>query len=214
MQRVEPESFRSSRPDPRKGDLLSDATAAETIRPETARAWLRRQTADAHAEVDRLFGRFDLTDRGQYAAFLAVHAAALLPLEQWLETRAGQVIADWPARRRAPHLRADLAALGRAPAPPAASLPFSGGETPAAIAGLLYVLEGSRLGGRMLARLLPVGFPRAYLDPAEAPSWPGFLALLDERLATPAARAEAGRAALAAFACFAEAARPPAGTTA
>jgi heme oxygenase len=56
---------------------------------------------------------------------------------------------DWPARRRTDAILADLAALGR-PLPPASASPQPPAQAEAA--GLLYVLEGSRLGGQLLLR--------------------------------------------------------------
>ncbi|GAB0116229.1 biliverdin-producing heme oxygenase [Acidisoma sp. 7E03] len=186
---------------------MPDVMEAETIRPVTARAWLRLQTADAHTAVDDLFARFDTRSESEYGGMLAAHAAALLPIETWLDRHAGAVLADWPERRRGPALRADLAALDTAL--PAEEC-FEASPSPAAIAGILYVLEGSRFGGRVIARGLPPGLPRRYLDPAGAPNWPSFLAWLEDRLVADDARAEAATAAAAVFARFLKAgtARP------
>lgn len=175
---------------------------AETIRPVTARAWLRLQTADAHAAVDSLFARFDAAAAPEYGAMLAAHAAALLPIEAWLDRHAPAVLADWPERRRGSALRADLAALDTALP---AEEEFEASPSPATIAGILYVLEGSRFGGRLIARGLPAALPRQYLDPAVAPSWPAFLAWLEERLTEEEARAEAAAAAAIIFGRFRDA---------
>ena len=61
-----------------------------------ARAFLRAQTADAHARVDAAFSRFDLASQEGYADFLAAQAAAFLPVEQALdEAGAEDLIADF-----------------------------------------------------------------------------------------------------------------------
>lgn len=145
---------------------------------------LREATGAAHARVDALFGRFDLGRREDYAALLAAHAEALLPLEALLDRGgAAAVSGDWADRRRGDAIRADLAALGiDAPADAAAeAVP----ET-AAMAGMLYVLEGSRLGGKFLARTLPPDFPRQYLSGNQSSHmWPELLAKLDALLYEP-----------------------------
>jgi len=183
---------------------LFDVKEAETSRPVTARLWLRAETAEAHAEVDRLFGRFDLTTAAGYAAMLTAHAVALMPVEDWLDRHAAPTVADWPERRRGGALRSDLAALGyQVPVGEA----FHGTSAPAALAGILYVLEGSRFGGRVIARSLPPSLPHAYLAPAVAPSWPAFVGWLDSVVADAASRAEAARAARAVFTRFHEVGR-------
>lgn len=112
---------------------------------------------------------------------------------------------DWPDRRRAGLLAADLADLGAAPpAPPPAPL----AADPAAVAGALYVIEGSRLGGRFLARQVGKELPRRYLDPDQRPpSWPGLLAMFERYLYDPATFAAATGAALAVFDRFETAGR-------
>jgi heme oxygenase len=72
------------------------------------------------------------------------------------------------------------------------------------------VLEGSRLGGAMIARGLAADMPRAYLGQVHAPGhWRAFLGALDERAGTNGAmwRADAVAAAQRAFETFALAAR-------
>lgn len=170
----------------------------------SARSRLKAATSSAHDAVDRAFARFDLSSRDDYVAFLLAHAAAVLPVEAWLDRHAGS-FADWPARRRKTALAADLAQLGVAlpcPAPVFRTAPGA-----AATAGILYVMEGSRLGGRVLARRLAPGLPQAYLAPAEgAPSWPALLAAIETVVTDTAGEAEAIAAALDTFAYFAAAA--------
>ncbi|WP_431469735.1 biliverdin-producing heme oxygenase [Sphingosinithalassobacter sp. LHW66-3] len=184
---------------------------------------LRERTRGAHERVDAVFAGYDLSDRAHYAAMLAAHAEVLLPLEAALD-RAGaeSVTADWPERRRGAALQADLAELagGPAGAPPAPGAPIGTGGTPpldtgagagadqATIAGALYVLEGSRLGGRFLARQLATGFPRRYLDADQARgNWPKLLSKLDAVLYEPHALSTAVDAALDVFEAFETAGR-------
>ena len=110
---------------------------------------LRAATADLHAAVDARFsGSFE--GAATYAAFLAALASALVPLERALEASGiGQTLPDWPRRRRTEVLLADLAILGAA-LPALAQPPDVKGE--ARQFGVAYVLEGSRLGGKLLLR--------------------------------------------------------------
>jgi heme oxygenase (biliverdin-IX-beta and delta-forming) len=185
---------------------------------------LREATADAHAAVDAAFAGFDLTDRADYARFLRAHAEVVLPLEADLP--GARVTADWDSRKRGGLLREDLAQLPK-PAPTSRH-PRAGGDpesqaassltldprlrgddrqestwTNAQIAGTLYVLEGSRLGGKFLARQLPLGFPRAYLDADQrAEKWQQLLSAIDSLLRDPAAFGTAVEAAFGTFAAF------------
>jgi heme oxygenase len=169
---------------------------------------LRDATAAQHDRVDAAFGGFDLADRASYRAFLAAHADVVLPLEAALDPVAGRILADWPERKRGHLLREDLAFLrpsGEIRGSEAPELPDLSSD--AAIAGTLYVLEGSRLGGRFLARRLPAGFPRAYLDAHQsAAKWQHLLGLLDKALYDPIALQTALAAADAVFAAFARSA--------
>jgi heme oxygenase len=139
-----------------------------------ASALLRTATRDAHERVDAAFARFDLTDRDSYAAMLVAHARALPAAEAAMA--ADSALPDW--RPRAPLLAQDLHDLGRAP-PPTLSLALPTGA--AAMAGLAYVVEGSRLGGVYLAREVGEGLPARYLAAAhEKGEWRAFLAWLDQ----------------------------------
>ena len=148
----------------------------------SARIALREATAAKHATVDAAFGSYDLADRIAYGRFLTAHARALPAVEAALRGNAA-LPAFGP---RTALLRADLAALGLAMPEP---LPAPEPASDAAAFGALYVTEGSRLGGAMLARAVSPDLPRAYLS-AIHPSgtWRAFGELLD-------ARADAGGAA-------------------
>jgi len=117
----------------------------------TPRWILRNATAGTHARLDALVEAQSFTRRAGYESFLTASAQALSAAEHMLEASGvAALVPDWPSRRRMPALEADLAGLGvRLPAPL---------ETPAApygrdaMLGALYVLEGSRLGARVLLK--------------------------------------------------------------
>jgi heme oxygenase (biliverdin-IX-beta and delta-forming) len=167
---------------------------------------LRDATAAAHEQVDRTFAGFDLASRPGYAGFLAAQAEALLPIEAALDAAPPTpLLDDWAQRRRGALLCDDLADLD-APAPAPASPPPA--PTGAALAGTLYVLEGSRLGGRFLARSVPPAFPRRFLD-ADQPvgGWRGLLDRIDTILYEPVELQRAIDAALRVFAAYEQSGR-------
>lgn len=166
---------------------------------------LRAATRDNHDRVDALFGRFDIAQPEDYRRFLQAHAAAFLGVETALdEIGLERLIEDWPARRRNALIRADIAALGDTPPDP---VPFPIASDAAAI-GAAYVLEGSRLGGAVLARRIGEGLPNGYLaTPLPAGAWRKFLEKLDSTLYEPSMVADAATAARAVFDRFEAAGR-------
>jgi heme oxygenase len=159
-------------------------------------ARLRAATASDHDAVDAGFGRYDLTDAGDYRAFLIAHARALPAVEAWL-----QDIPGLPAfRDRGDLLADDLAALGE---PMPEPMTFETTPSPAAGWGAMYVVEGSRLGGIMLSRSVPEGMPSAYLGAKHLPGeWRELLAAIDAQPADEAWVADAIAGAKAAFALY------------
>ncbi|MEA5126470.1 biliverdin-producing heme oxygenase [Xanthomonas floridensis] len=187
--------------------MRSDTLAVPT---SAARA-LRHATQDTHRLVEAVplmqaLGQGQV-DRTRYALILRRHHALLAGFEEcfgdWLDTLVGN---GWHYRRRLPALRADLRTLGQLPdtplAPPA-------GTDAAARWGMLYVIEGAQLGGRVIARSLRRQQPAladalqyfelADEDPA---GWRRFQAVLDHCLDTPRTRAAAIAGAQAMFAHF------------
>lgn len=145
-------------------------------------ATLRAATAADHERVDALFGAMRLDDRDDYRRMLAAHARVVPAIEAALAR--GDVANELPAwTPRTSLLAADLAALGAAmPAPLPFALPQ--GEPAPAAWGALYVVEGSRLGGQLLARRVGSGMPHAYLAARHAPgAWRALLASLEARAA-------------------------------
>lgn len=176
-----------------------------THRPLAAAQALRQATAASHDEVDGLFSGLDLSTCAGYRAFLSAQAYAHLPVEAALDAAgASRVFADWPDRRRAALLSADLSDLG---------LEVSSGPAPvlsgaAEIAGAAYVIEGSRLGGALLRRAVAEGLPARFLAAPAAPgAWRALLLRLDDLLADEADLARAIAAARGVFALFAAAGR-------
>ncbi|WP_420141145.1 hypothetical protein [Sphingomonas sp.] len=90
-----------------------------------------------------------------------------------------------------------------------APLPLDAPVGPAEAFGMAYVLDGSRLGGTMIARTVPAGLPKAYLSASHEPGeWRGFLASLDAAADGQESWIEAAiTAARRVFALYAEAAR-------
>lgn len=152
------------------------------------RARLRAATAALHERVDVAYAGFSFDRPDGYGRFLRAHSRVLGSMEVALE-QAGiaQLLDDWPARARRHALLEDLEALGiPAPAPlPPPELP-----DPASCWGAAYVLEGSRLGGRILAqrlRQIDPGAPAGYLEAGDvARLWPRFLARLETAAAPDA----------------------------
>jgi heme oxygenase (biliverdin-IX-beta and delta-forming) len=142
----------------------------------SAHAIVKARTAAAHARVDAAFGRFDLGRRESYVRFLQAHGRVVPAVEAAL----GQGgLPQW--RPRTGCLQSDLAACAHTlPLPIADVLPQDDAER----FGLLYVLEGSRLGGRLLLRRVGPGFPARYLAAIHRPGeWRAFTRALDARAA-------------------------------
>jgi heme oxygenase (biliverdin-IX-beta and delta-forming) len=115
------------------------------------RTALRERTEEAHRRLDGLFSDLNISRRADYARFLAAQAGVLEAVEKGLdEADAPAVIPDWAARRRSDAMRLDLAALAELPSPVAFEVDWI--RDRASILGTAYVLEGSRLGGKMMLR--------------------------------------------------------------
>jgi len=166
----------------------------------SARGALRTATAAHHERVDAVFSRYDLTNRNAYARFLQAQAGAYLPVEAALACAgAATLVPDWDSRRRAARLTADLAVLGVAAPDDETDIAF---DDDAAVLGGVYVLEGSRLGGAMLARGVPEAFPKRFLASDQSANWRHLLDLLEHRLISPAERSSAVESASRVFMLF------------
>ena len=119
---------------------------------------LKLETADLHRQVEERFRILDpaLTRQGyvlKLERLLGLHQ----PLEMLIEPWRDRLAIDWDDRRKAHLLRADLEYLGRTPVeiaqlPCCKALPEL--SDLGTVLGCVYVLEGSTLGGRMIARHL------------------------------------------------------------
>ncbi len=91
-----------------------------------------------------------------YASYLLVHAAAFPAVG-----RALAPMAEWtPWELRWIDLQADLKSLGLAPPVP---LDIAPARTADEALGMIYVLEGSRMGGALILKSIPDDLPAAYL---------------------------------------------------
>jgi heme oxygenase (biliverdin-IX-beta and delta-forming) len=127
-------------------------TPPDLILHSSVRHLLRTETAADHAKVDAYFSPLIAAGDEGYCEFLRLSASALCPLERALaEADVETFLPDWRERSRTSALFADLSDLGVL-TPPYNDTPALRGE--AYIFGVVYVLEGSRLGADVLARRL------------------------------------------------------------
>ena len=191
----------------RKGEGLKSAHCDIPGFSASVRHLLRSATAKDHAEVNDRFA--SLIGRGVagYREFLQLSAAAVGPVEEALrEAHVERILPDWEDRSRTASLRADLAELG-VTTPPAVWPPPLGGE--AHQFGVVYVLEGSRLGAKVLVRRLLASsdsqtlHAMRYLRHGEGlPLWQTFVERLESSAAVRRSPADAIAGAHAAFRWF------------
>jgi heme oxygenase (biliverdin-IX-beta and delta-forming) len=164
----------------------------EETTPAEAHAFSRRNslrgaTDHLHRDLDRIVASFRLHDANHYRRFLQANAATLIAIEQLLES-AGvtQLLPDWPERTRREAILADLHSLGAQAQPLALRRT---GPTPPEVFGILYVLEGSRLGAQVLLdQVLASNDERvrnaaAFLSHGATTLWPSFLQQLEAHAA-------------------------------
>lgn len=157
----------------------ADSTIAKTFN----RFFLRDSTAQLHQKLDAAFEKAGFLNAEHYRSFLTVHAMVVLPAEKWLEDfDLKDLPPDWPERSSSSRIIADLGNLGVA-VPTAPELELR--RTPAAASGVLYVLEGSRLGGALIGRKLTSGDrsndrPMRFLSEPRG-DWQPFVAWLNGR---------------------------------
>ncbi len=146
------------------------------ISPLSVREHLRSATSALHAHVDRRASEMRLETAPGYARFLLTQASVVCPLEDALErARIARLLPDWKERRRGGALSADLREIG-ANCIPARPPVF---KSDAALLGALYVLEGSRLGARVILSRVSSSATR-YLRHGEGRRlWPTFLEVLE-----------------------------------
>lgn len=168
---------------------------------------MRAATAGDHQALDQTATALDFDSASGYGRFLLASAAALTPLELALEREGvASWMPDWSSRSRRAVLREDLAALGLLPIPvmeihPTFSRAFA--------VGVLYVLEGSRLGAKFLVRRVREAgptLPLGYLSHGEGSNlWLSFLGWLEAQQKVGCQTDEAVEGARYGFCCFAAA---------
>lgn len=174
-------------------------------RHSSARFRLRQGTADCHERVDAAFSAVDLGSRAGYGQFLLAQAAAFFPAEQGLEAAGiDHLLPDWDHRRRSHLLAQDLIDLGL-PVPEGLTVPVVTGGP--AMLGWAYVLEGSRLGGKLLRREVAAELPVAFLSDNYPAAWSTIVAVLDEQLTEGPAIDQAIESARSLFALFEQSAQ-------
>ena len=109
---------------------------------------LRGATDHLHRDLDRITAGFKLGDIGHYRRFLQANAATLIAIEQLLENAGvADLLPDWDLRTRREAILSDLHSLGSQVQPLALRRTA---PTAPEVFGILYVLEGSRLGAQLL----------------------------------------------------------------
>lgn len=177
------------------------AREAAAVPGESLRTHLRAATMAAHDLLDHAMqAASGWQTRADYARFLALQHAARAPLEAWLAAHAPADLAPPPQTGL---IARDLAVLGM-PVPPPAPLFTIGRPGPGCALGAAWVLAGSALGNKAIARAVArIGggqWPVAFLgDEAMMAFWQALRA----RIETPAAPGEAEGATRAAQAVFA-----------
>jgi heme oxygenase (biliverdin-IX-beta and delta-forming) len=174
---------------------------------EDRRFALKRATDAAHTRVEGIIesaGMFQTLDG--YRRYLAGSYAARARMEHWLDEAGAEAVwPDWPRRRIAHLIAADIDDLGgialaaRESSPP----PLS----PAELLGVLYVLEGSSLGARVLVNMTDGlglsashGARHLHVQAGDRAAWRSFLSVMSASAEPPNVNA-----ALSAFDAFAEA---------
>lgn len=153
---------------------------------------IRDRTRESHARLERRFALLRSPTRSGYARYLRHMGGVVVALERRAVESAdlAKLLPDVAARcNKGELLRADLRDLGHEPGD-LEEVPLPPARTPVELMGQLYVLEGSTLGGTVLAReleaalgALPTRYLRCYGE-ATAARWRAFVTGL-ERAASP-----------------------------
>lgn len=147
------------------------------------RTHLRESTSEAHASLDRMIGSFD--SPAAYRDYLRGISAFRSVVEGTLAAMARpEQFAGWQAETVSGLIAKDLHDLDLTPPQPVRAPELD--ESPEAFLGMLYVLEGSALGARVLCkRAQGLGFNAGFgarhlaVQSRRSERWPSFLALLE-----------------------------------
>lgn len=148
------------------------------------RTQLRESTSEAHAALDRLVGSFDSLE--SYRRYLRGMSAFRQAVECQLASASAQApLAEWSAERFSGLIADDLQDLAAAPVMPL-EVPKAAGDAAERL-GILYVLEGSALGSRVLYKraqslglCAEFGARHLAVQSRRSDRWPAFLALLEK----------------------------------
>ena len=111
---------------------------------------IRQATRTLHRDVEaRLGDEPSSWTLEQYVRLLQITHGIVRPLEAALEKRLGEIFSAPPPANRARRLEADLHSMGAAPRDVSCGLTV---QTDAEAFGIGYVLQGSLLGGTVIAR--------------------------------------------------------------
>lgn len=156
-------------------------------------AFVKEATAEAHHRAEHLLlpHLTSMNSRTDYVRLLRMFYGFFHPMELRIREHVdASLLSDIDARRNSGFILLDLQALGEGGLPPLASrLPVID-SVPEAL-GALYVLEGSTLGGKMIANMLRknaalqlgeehLHFFSGYREQT-GPKWMQFLAVLNAR---------------------------------
>jgi heme oxygenase len=192
-------------------NALTGTQKETTRRPHSARHslrdYLRAATFEDHARLDAQLGTLNWGSVQDYRYFLEASAGALLPIEVALiDANVMQIFPDWERRSRRSAILRDLDHIGGGVSRVAAQprLSFDG------VLGTMYVLEGSRLGAKvLLARIAKAADPTilgatAYLNHGSGQKlWQTFIDRLEQHAAQIEKAAAAAAAARRTFRLFA-----------
>lgn len=154
------------------------------MKDKGSRFVLRESTRDDHEKLDSLVGAF--TDRDAYARYLEGMTIFRGSVERRLaDVEYPQIFGGWRPGLITAELRKDMADLGEAV--PGTVTPFEMPKDLGGLLGVLYVLEGSALGARLLVRRASeLGFSSGHgarhlaAQTARPESWTTFVGLLDD----------------------------------
>jgi heme oxygenase len=190
--------------------------------------YLKLATAAAHSNLECVLAKRGYFDgREEYIHYLQRSLAFQDEAERALDIpMTVEAVPDWNERRRAHLARADLATLGA----PERHFPHSSGRLPRLassedVLGMVYVLEGSTLGGAyLLKQLAPLGITASHggshlasYGSNRGKMWQRFLFTLEEAHARRIRAESIAAAAIATFAaarCYLTEAEPAGATSA
>jgi len=167
---------------PESGSAPAFGASGESSR----RFALKRATDEAHAGLEAIVQSGDMFGSVDgYRRYVAATWAMRDHFERLLDINgAADLWPDWPGRRIAGLAAQDMLDLGVAARPPQINRPSR--LTAAELLGVIYVLEGSSLGARILVRMVTaLGFSRnfgarhLFAQSDSSSAWRSFISVLD-----------------------------------